>query len=82
MRFAEARWAASIMMSCSMIESLIDQVSMPCVGLDHEHVGAPNAVGEAGTDLAVREVDELRVAQFDVECVGDLLGEGRVGAAR
>ena len=82
MRLADARLAASIMISCSMIESLIERPSVPQWRLDDEHVGAADALAEAGADLAVGELDEVWVAELDAEVLGDLLGQRRVGAAR
>ena len=62
-----------------MIASLIERPDA-VVGLHHEDVGAADALGEAGADLAVREVDQVGIAQLDVEVVGDLLGQGAVCA--
>ena len=51
MRFADARFAASIMISCSMI-AVVDRIA---VALQHEHVGAAHALAVAAVELAVRE---------------------------
>ena len=77
MRLADARLAASIMISCSMIASLTDS-PRGAVRLDDEDVGAPHDLVEAAVDLAVGELDEVRVPELDAEVVGDLLGQRRV----
>ena len=58
-----------------MIESLIGAVVDAVVALDDEHVGAADRFTEPAADLAVGELDEVVVAEFDVEVVGHLLGE-------
>ena len=63
MRLAEARLAASTMISCSMIESLIDIASDVAVGLDDEDVGAPDRLAEAAVQLAVGELGQVGVAE-------------------
>ena len=52
------------------------------VGLHDEHVGAADALAEAGPDLAVGELDEVGVAELDAQVVGHLLRQRRMRAAR
>ena len=50
------------------------------VGLHHEDVGAAHGLAETAPNLTVRELDEVRVAEFDVQVRGHLLSERRMGA--
>ena len=51
------------------------------VGLDHEDVGTAHVLAEAAVDLAVGEVDQVRVAQLHPQLLGDLLGQRQVRPA-
>ena len=53
------------MISCSMIESLTERPSIAVVGLQDEHVVAADALAEAGPDLTVGELDDVRVPELD-----------------
>ena len=68
------------MISCSMIESLMLRPSHAEVGLHDEHVAAADALGEARPDLAVGELDDVRVAELELEVFGHLLRQRRMGA--
>ena len=68
MRFADARFSASIMISCSMIASLIGLV----VGLHDETVRAARALLGTEVDLSRGEATQLRLAERDPQAVGDL----------
>ena len=82
MRFADARCAASIMISCSMIASLIDISDVPaCVCMMNTSLPRTDSPNRR-SHLAVREVLDVRVAELDAEVLGDLLGERQVCAAR
>ena len=58
--------------------SIVDAV----VGLHDEHVGAAHGFTEAATHFTVGELDEIVAADFDVEMLGHLLSECRVGTTR
>ena len=62
MRLADARFAASIMISCSMSRSLIGSQWR----LDDEHVGAADVLAVAAVDLAVGERRQLDLAERHV----------------
>ena len=62
MRFADARFAASIMISCSH-DAVVDRLA---VALHDEHVGAADALAVAAVDLAVGEGRELHLAERHV----------------
>ena len=78
MRFADARFAASIMISCS-IKPVVDRFA---VRLEHEHVRAADALAVAAIDLAVRERREHDVAERHLQVLGDLGRQLLVAAPR
>ena len=49
------------------------------MALHDEHVAAAHALGEPGTDLAVGELDDVRVAEQQLEMLGHLVGKCRMG---
>ena len=65
------------MISCSMIESFTERPSIAVVGLQDEDVVAADALGEARPDLAVGELDDVRVPELDPEVLGDLRRRAR-----
>ena len=48
------------------------------VGLHDEHIGATDALAETRSHLAVGELDQVGVAQLDVQMLGHLLGKRRM----
>ena len=49
------------------------------MGLDDEDIGAPDRRVVTAVDLAVSELAQVGLAEFDPEAVRDLLGELAVG---
>src|SRR5687767_11239523 len=52
------------------------------MGLDHEDVGAPDALLRPDVDLPAGESEDLRVAQLHADVRADLLGQRRMRRAR
>jgi hypothetical protein len=58
------------------------QAGAGAVGLDDEHVSAPDVLTQPGVDLAVGELHQVRVPELHAEVVGDLLGQREVRPPR
>jgi hypothetical protein len=64
-------------------DRVVDGASVTAiVGLHDEDVGASDALGEPGPQLAARELHQVGIAELDTQVFGDLVGQGQVGAAR
>ena len=71
MLLADARLAASIMMSCSITASFTGDAWVWTMKTCAPRIDSSNAT----VDLAVGELAQVRLGELDAELVGDVLGE-------